>query len=154
MKIKYIRIQLVITSFLLETSVLTHNRLGEVLSLAIDDLNNEIESTSYADGCGPIEKCTRYSITPVPALTAVKEVGFEYEHGIELMTKHLPSTLMETLEDLKQCKNFLMILMIDQGSSKGTERLIHEMKEYVDQHWSGVTLNTEPLALTSAPVIK
>lgn len=136
--------------FIKQSSVLTNNRLGEVLkSGTIDDLNSEIESLLHAlDRIGSDRENVYVLLNNIvlSALTAVKEVGFEYEHGIGLMTKHLPSTFDGNFDDLKQwVKSFLYDIngLIRGKQQEGTERLIHEMKEYVDQHYrTGVTLNT------------
>lgn len=136
--------------FIKQSSVLTHNRLGEVLkSGTINDLNHEIESLHQTLDRMRSDRENVYVLlnnVVISALTAVKEVGFEFENGIDLMIKHLPSAFDGNFEDLKKwVRNFLFDIngLIRGKQQEGIERLVSEMKKYVDQNYrTGVTLNT------------
>lgn len=80
----------------------------------------------------------------VDSLEAIKEMGFDLEHGAMLMKKHLPKRDNASLEDLKAwVRNFLTDIdyLIKSRQTEGIERLVREIQMYIDCNYRrGVSL--------------
>lgn len=136
--------------FLSQSQVLTRNRLGQILKTGTQsELLQEIELLHRAmDGFqrDPDNVFVLLNEIAITTLNSVKDLGFEVEEGVRLMSTHLPETSQGEFSDLKRwVKSFLLDIndLVKSGQGGSTEQLINEIKAYVDQEYrSGITLNT------------
>lgn len=142
--------------FLSQSAHATRHRLSEVLRTGTPkDLQQEIELFHSAlDHYGENVYILLNDIV-VTTLTTVKELGFELEEVISIMSRHLPSTSLGELDDLKNwVESFLLDInqLIKSRLEGDSEQLINTVKKYVDANYRlGVTLHSMAEELNMSP---
>lgn len=135
--------------FLNQTQVLKGNNLGQILKTGTQqELHSEIQALQESMDKLQNEPRSVFMLLNeivMITLTAVKELGFEVEQGVELMSNHLPATSRGHLLDLQiWVENFLLdINDLVKSRQEGTmEQLIEEIKLQVNEEFrTGLTLN-------------
>ena len=135
--------------FVNQSKASIRNGLGEVLkSGTASDLSKEIDVLYQIMDQLQSDKKNLYILlnnVVIATLTTLKDVGFDFDHGISVMTKHLPATSDGRLAELKEwIKKFLFDInaMIKAKQNEGTEQLIRQIKDHVDQNYrKGVSLS-------------
>ena len=136
--------------FLNQSQVLTRSRLGQILKTGTqNELMEEIALLHQAMDEFQEEPENVFVLLNeivITTLTAVKDLGFEVEQGVRLMSNHLSEISQGEFSNLKRwVENFLIDIndLVKSRQGGSMEQLINEIKGYVDQEYrKGVTLNT------------
>ena len=145
--------------FLSQSNHATRHRLAEILRSGTPaELDKEIELFHAALDCYERDGENVYILLNdivITTLTTVKDLGFELEQVVNIMSKHLPTTSQGDLADLKHwVASFLLDIneLIKSRPEGDSEQLIKTMKNYVDQNYrSGVTLHALANQLNMSP---
>lgn len=145
--------------FLSQSQHATRHRLGEILRTGTQaELYEEIELFHQAlDGYERDRENVYILLNDIviTTLTTVKELGFELEQVINIMSKHLPKISQGDLDDLKNwVESFLLDIngLVKSRTEGDSEQLINSVKNHVDQNYrSGVTLHALAAQLNMSP---